>query len=782
MKYLFLVTVIQITIITSVQAQYKIKGVITNPQDELLKNVQISCITPSDTLFYLTGKDGTFHFTTQNAHILLSFSIYTSKLKDSFFVATPDTDLGKIVLKTGQLLDEVIVKGDPNAFTFSADRITQSIEHSLFSKGYTINNLVTRFPGILISNGTLTQIGTGEIGVLINGRQLKLKGRELLSFISGIYSDDIEKIELIQYGGSTYTADQSNVFINIVYKRNAKERISGNLHGSHTQNYYSFQNLGGSIAYQRKRFNLFFSAEAYRGDIAIDQEKEMAYTRWQWQGKEKTKKAKDPLQAVLHGSLQLTPNAVIGWQASALLRRSPESSTGTYYFDDPVPYISHNTATTRNSGERINTLLYYTQTVRADLSFDVEWDFIDSRQYSDRSIHMLTTDHNAAVLGSSETRNDNDQRMNNHTLQWKWKYRKSIYQLQWGVYWSKNAVSNAVNFEISQPPTQESSYFSTGEEIMAAFAQYDTKWKAWTVQTGLRWENTHMKGTENYIHTQYNNRFDNLFPSVNLFRPLQKGASIRLSYTKSILRPRFADLTTFRWYHNQQVYEQGNPFLQPEIKHFIQATWRTSNSYMVGLYYARQNNGQAKIFKIDTTAMTQITQPQNFFDLNNIGGYVSKSYMITPKINSFNTAYLYYNNSVFKNEYATMAEPLKGFAFLLISNNSFSLKNNWTVHLNAMIDPPRKAIYFKTSGGYSLDISIDKRWANKPYHINFMVSDVFNSFIPTHTFLIYNIPQKVYYNASNRYARISFHYSFGNKTVKGKTKSTMLETQNERFN
>ncbi|MGO8055885.1 TonB-dependent receptor domain-containing protein, partial [Rhizobium leguminosarum] len=87
--------------------------------------------------------------------------------------------------------------------------------------------------------------------------------------------------------------------------------------------------------------------------------------------------------------------------------------------------------------------------------------------------------------------------------------------------------------------------FVYNENINAAYATLNKKWKKWSIQAGLRLENTVAEGHQVTNDSTFNRNYTSLFPTSFINYDVNKSNSFTLSYGRRINRPNYQDLNPF---------------------------------------------------------------------------------------------------------------------------------------------------------------------------------------------------------------------------------------------
>ena len=140
-----------------------------------------------------------------------------------------------------------------------------------------------------------------------------------------------------------------------------------------------------------------------------------------------------------------------------------------------------------------------------------------------------------------------------------------------------------------------SSQFDQGQNILAAYMDYQLKWKKLGVKAGVRYEHTFMN-VEYALQPERNfdAGFDDVVPSANISYMLGTASTLRANYNMRINRPGIWYLNPFRDTSDPTSVSYGNPDLDTEKSHNFGLTYSSFTakfSLNATLSYMFINNG-----------------------------------------------------------------------------------------------------------------------------------------------------------------------------------------------
>ena len=130
-----------------------------------------------------------------------------------------------------------------------------------------------------------------------------------------------------------------------------------------------------------------------------------------------------------------------------------------------------------------------------------------------------------------------------------------------------------------------SNHFLYKENINAIYFNANKKAKKWTVQGGLRVENTNIKGDQITSNSQFERSYTGLFPTMFVSNDLSKDHTIKVSYSRRINRPFYGNLNPYRYFMDSFSVGRGNPDLKPEYSNRVELAYSFKGKYFVTFNY-----------------------------------------------------------------------------------------------------------------------------------------------------------------------------------------------------
>jgi len=181
---------------------------------------------------------------------------------------------------------------------------------------------------------------------------------------------------------------------------------------------------------------------------------------------------------------------------------------------------------------------------------------------------------------------------------------------------------------IAKVDTTKTNRFLYRENINAAYLNLGRQFKKWSVQAGLRLENTNYSGhqlgnsyTVNNNDSLFKKTYVNLFPTLYISYQANAKNSFSINYGRRIDRPAYEDLNPFLFFLDQYTYQAGNPYLQPQYAQNIELS-HTYNSFLTTtLNYSNTRNFFSETF--EQSGQATIVRNGNIGKRQNAGASIS---------------------------------------------------------------------------------------------------------------------------------------------------------------
>jgi iron complex outermembrane recepter protein len=226
-----------------------------------------------------------------------------------------------------------------------------------------------------------------------------------------------------------------------------------------------------------------------------------------------------------------------------------------------------------------------------------------------------------------------------------------------------------------------SNHFIYEENINAAYVNMNRQLGKWTVQAGLRVENTNAKGNQITSKTSFKRDTTNLFPTAFVSYQVNKKNTLTASYGRRILRPNYQDLNPFIFFLDTLSYRQGNIYLRPQYTNNLELSHAFMGKFITTLAYNKTDDVISQIIKPADSSKGKIRflTPDNVARLRNMSISVTAPFTVAKwwNVNVFSNVF----NNHFEGVYDTIVIDLAYTSFSVNVTNSFTLGKGLTAEL-----------------------------------------------------------------------------------------------------
>ncbi len=728
-------------------------------------------------------------------YLLEISSIGFQKFYQNNISLSADVNLGTIALKTNSnQLDEVSIIEQKALVMVQADKTVFNVQNDPQAAGSNGFEMLRKAPGLVIDNNdNLILEGKSGVEIFIDGKRSGLSGDDLNNYLQSLNASDIESIELITQPSAKYRAEGSAGIINIVFKKDDRLGTNGTLTGAASQGRY-FQSNGGITLHHRNR------ATRLMGSYNINQG-----NRWSFfdfyrlqNGIEFDKVSittGDYMSHNFRGTADhdLNDRHSIGLQVRGTLSdRDNLTKTTTdisLASNEGVEQILDAGSEEQQSFQNafLNLNYRYQDTNNRTLSVDFDGGYFDQ----DRNVfqpNAYLDGETGAVQFESNFRMITPTSVTLFTA--KTDYSQNLLSGEIGVggEFSKVLTENSfdffdVNGETETLVESQSNDFSYDEQVTAGYFTYTKKWQKWSVNAGLRGEQTRSVGeltaSQSVDDSLVERNYFNLFPSGGATFSPSRTSTFALNYSRRIRRPDYQSLNPFEFRLDELSFRRGNPFLQPQYSHNIKLSH--TYKYVLNTYfsYSHVSDFVAQITRPEGDSIN-ILQPQNIATQRVISGGASYPWQITSWLESFFSINIFQSFFDDANPKFVSVSQLTASGF---GQLTFKLKNGHEINLNGWASSP--SIWggtFQTKSLGALTLGYQKRFLEDRLTVKLAVTDIFFSSPWRAEAEFADLQMNGTGGRDSRRGQISVTYNFGNqKMQRVRERETGLDDESERL-
>lgn len=725
--------------------QYSVKGMITDEKGTgiMSGNISVHDVSDSTQLLMTTSDEkGRFTITLKPGTYFLKFSSlnYEEKTINDVIVSDKDIDVGTVLIKAKiKLLQEVIVTSEKKLMDLELDKRVYNVSQDVSNIGANASEILENIPSVTVDiDGNVSLRGSQGVRILIDGKPSALTGLRSSDALRNLQGAMIDRIEVITNPSSRYDAAGEIGIINIILKKNKTRGFNGNFTG--TVGYPANFSGAYSINYRTQKMNLFSSfGSSYRsnqGEGFSSQSYTGSDTSFIYN--QTTERTRRDLSVNFMAGIDYYLTTYTTLTGSILLDGGNEKNLSTILYEDfdDTGQLTQSSLRTDNEKEKEND-------TEVSMSFrkkfagnsKKEWtaDFRWTSSGETESSEYLQDDIN----GGSEIvqRSANPAYEDNLLLQTDYVNPfDDEGQFETGFKASTRKITNEYLVEqqssngdwIVLPAFDNNMEFT--ERIYAAYGIIGNTIKKFSYQFGLRGELTDMR-TGLLKTNEINERsYFNLFPSGSLSYELNEKNTLQLSYSYRINRPSFRNLTPFANFSDPRVYFVGNPNLDPEFTHSIEAGYLidwAKGSVLSGIYHRYKKGVVERIRILDSvTGITNII-PINLSTQRDVGLEFTFSvdandwWKLTSSLNFFRSAAQgSYNDLLLESKTVSWTNRTT-------SRMTFFKQLNFQASLN--YQSPRVNTQGKELSVYSIDLALANDVFKGKGTLTFNVRDLMNS-------------------------------------------------------
>ncbi|MGB4399260.1 MAG: outer membrane beta-barrel family protein [Daejeonella sp.] len=502
--------------------------------------------------------------------------------------------------------------------------------------------------------------GRQGVLVMIDGKLVPMSGQDLANMLRSMSADQIEKIDLITNPSARYDASGNSGIIDIRLKKGNNVGTNGTLSLSYGQGVYAKVNPSLNINSRSKKLNVFGSCNyGFREDFNDLTIFRSFYTPTsQLTGGNNYVNyfqfAFNNHNARIGADYNLSKNVIIGFTANGISSAvTVDSDSRAKSFNASQQNTgSFNTLGT-NTPERTNSSynLNYKHTVDSsgkELSADIDYarfisyeiqnyttNYLDLNQDPTRTPYQLLGDL-SGLLDIRSFKVDYSQPVKAWGGRFEAGLKSSWVESENDVaFYDRSNGGNVLD-------AGKSNHFIYNENINAAYVNGSGKWKKFSVQLGLRLENTLADGLQIKDNSSFDRSYSQLFPSGYLGYKFTENNDLGLSLSRRINRPSYRQLNPFKVFLDPATSSAGNPFLKPELTNSFELTHTLKQKYITKIGYSRTTDNILGVLSPDTEPNTVIQKGRNLAKLDYYNVSFGFPIAVGKWLNSNNNALLYY--------------------------------------------------------------------------------------------------------------------------------------------
>ncbi|MEB2778201.1 TonB-dependent receptor [Algoriphagus sp. D3-2-R+10] len=673
----------------------------------------------------------------QGDYVLKAFFIGYEDLLVKGVKVNGDVSLGELTMVSDAAkLEEVVVQTTKMPVRSSLEGIIISPENNLANAGGTLLDILRNTPSISVSeDGSISLRGSSGTNILINGRNSSLTQN-----LDQLPASAVEEIKIINNPNARYDAAAEGGVIDIVLKKGQDFGTHGGVEATYGTR--ARTSMGGRINHRNVKFNVF-GGYNYRNWKSIG---ERSSIRVIFEDQEKLDQntissEREPSHNLNYGADYYFGNNVLsyegvyqyGHQFQTNTLFSELSSLASGDSEESFDYVRRNNEDEIDEGLD-NALIFEHNFKDKGHLFRATASYSYRNQYKTQNIDIFTNTLNPSPENlTGEEQAFTDEVRNITVLQADYIQPWETGKFEAGLKSNIRKFDNDYRYlryrETSDSFVEDpavSNQFLYKDQIHAGYAIFSSKKEKFEYALGLRGEytqvDTYLKNTDE----TNNQRYFNLFPSVQGMYNLNENHSLKVTYSRRIDRPTAWRLNPFPDITDSLNIRRGNPDLEPEMINSFElghlANFEKS-SFTTNLFY-RQVNGQLDFITIVEDGISY-SQPSNLLSSQSYG----MEFIGVSEVNSWysvNGGLTLFRITV---DGSNISEDFtnSGFSWNAKLTQDFKLPLGVNLQLVGNYDSPEVEAQGRDLARYSVDASVQKSFIDDKASILLSLRDVFNT-------------------------------------------------------
>jgi outer membrane beta-barrel protein/carboxypeptidase-like protein/TonB-dependent receptor-like protein len=527
----------------------------------------------------ITDNNGNFNIKIAKGNYNISVEFISFKTKTYTNKAiTNNTNLGTILLEiSAESLNEVEIIAEKSTVDIRLDKKIYNVGSDMTVKGGTASDVLDNVPSVTVDvEGNVSLRGNANVRILVNGKPSGLVGLSSTDALRQLPADAIEKVEVITSPSARYDAEGTAGILNIILRKGKALGFNGSITSTAGNPDY----FGGSanFNYRTKKVNLFTNTSynfrkspgnSFNNVTYFDELGAISSLR---NDIRKYNRKNNRFNTLFGFEYFLTDKSSI--TASAIYRDSKDKNLSTNISSE----LDNNQLLTllneriEDEDETDNTIEYslnFTQDFKSEghkLILDFQYGEStenNSSLITDNDVYPILATYNPERNSTNEDSKDvlfqGDYVLPiGEDAQFEFGFKADLNKL-YSDYLVEDYTSN--NQFIKNQDFSNTLDFQ--ENIYAVYSQYGKKINKFSYLLGLRMETTDLKIDLVGNNENFDKKYSQLFPTINLGYEFSKSESLTLGYSRRLRRPRSWFLNPFESRLSETYIRTGNIDLDP---------------------------------------------------------------------------------------------------------------------------------------------------------------------------------------------------------------------------
>lgn len=478
-------------------------------------------------------------------------------------------------------------------------------------------DLLRYAPGLMIEDDNISLFGTSGVIFQIDGREQRLGSKEMLQMLKSFPASDVERIEIIQSPGASYSAEGNAGIINIVLKKKASDFIGGSAGYARRQDEESLPTGGQRAGTHGDEANAGISYNRGRVTTSLNLTGTWDNSRYL---ETNTIRFADNLRYGTDNGRISKDHYALRWQADC--RAADELSLGTYamYANgarrlaidglyDFRPKMLHtlssiDTQTRRQEDTRtwaVNVNARF-KSRKTGLTADCNLDYYRmGMEDARRSVgnETMTGNSLAETVETDSTDFDYRNRIAHHVDNYSAKADVSYAGFRLGGQYACTSSHRDLDYSGTSVSYSKVSA-AYDERVLSGFLEYGTTFSNWSVNIGGRYEHTWTKGkNQPRAADAKRNDYGKLFPSLRIGYSPSQSHVFNWSLSNRITRPNIINLNPDKVWRDVNHTSFGNQNLKPSYLYKAMMGYTFKGVLSLDFCYLYEHDRVDAVYSID---------------------------------------------------------------------------------------------------------------------------------------------------------------------------------------
>jgi hypothetical protein len=343
-------------------------------------------------------------------------------------------------------------------------------------------------------------------------------------------------------------------------------------------------------------------------------------------------------------------------------------------------------------------------------------------------------------------------------------------KLEIGVKASIVSADNDLQFfdqsDITHPVFDStiSNHFLYEEQINAAYLNFSHSWSKFSLQSGLRVENTVADGLKLINGQSFDRNYTNLFPSVFLNYNFTEQYAMGLNMSRRLDRPSYQQLNPFKFFLDPSTYREGNPFLNPQFTWSFEWNHTFFQRFTATISYARTTDNITQVIApVEGVDRVTVQTDKNLDEVDYYSFNANIPVSIGKNWNSNNNFSCYVGK--YRGNYAHTPLNDGNMVFDLRTNNTFTFGNDWSAELNFSYHTRELYAFMDLEPMWGLGAGIQKQLFRKTSTLKLAFTDIFWTNLPSAVIRFRDYVETFDVYRDTRQAIVSYTQRFGDNKL-----------------